>query len=172
MVTAVVGSIAASARSAACCGVAGSRAGRRVGARRRAGRVRWVAVLARLSQIHRSRPLRITSGSPSVSSSATRCRSGAGVPDPQRVRAGQPGGQVELPSQAGSRQRRQAEVGALHHGAGQPVEAGGLQVDQELGGGARRQGGSAPAANVPTAAPPPITATAAATGTSQRRAGG
>jgi len=34
---------------------------------------------------------------------------------------------------------RQAEVGSLDDGAGKPVETGGLQVDEQLGGAAGRQ---------------------------------
>ena len=82
VVTSVVGSIAASARSATCCGVRSDPSGLACAsepcpsATRSAGRstTRCVAELLSLDQVHRSFPFRITSDSPSVPISASRTR--------------------------------------------------------------------------------------------------
>src|SRR5690606_10910540 len=75
VLTSVLGSIAASSASAAACGL---RAGPCCsgGAGMPSGSTRWLALFSELSQIHRSRPLRMMSAWLSVPSSATRTRSG------------------------------------------------------------------------------------------------
>jgi hypothetical protein len=60
---------------------------------------------------------------------------GTGVPDPQRVLAGDQRGEVGAARAGQLGHVGQPEVGALRDRAGQAVEAGGLQVDQQLRGG-------------------------------------
>ena len=105
-----------------------------------------MAVLSWLDQSHTSVPLRITSDSPERAEQGEPVPVGTGVPEPQRVGAGDQGGEVELPDPERPEPSRprppmpgragSTEVGALHDGAGQAVEAGVLDVDEQLGRGA------------------------------------
>ena len=97
-----------------------------------------MAELDSLDQTQALVPLRTTSVSPSEPSRATRCFSS---PAYQTRRVCEPVSNevnAELPA-ADLRQLREAEVGVLHHRAGQPVDARALEVDQQLAGGLGRQ---------------------------------
>ena len=88
------------------------------------------------------------------------------LPDPERPEL-EPDPWPPMPGRAG-----QAEVGPLDDGAGEPVEPGVLQVDEQLGRGARWQRGVGRAAIDTGGARRRRPTTATATpGTSQRRAG-
>src|SRR4051812_11720267 len=63
-----------------------------------------------------------------------------GVPDPHGMGARHHRPEVGAAVGGGAGQRRQAEIGPRHDGAGQPVDLHGLQVHQELLRAARRQG--------------------------------
>jgi hypothetical protein len=125
--------------SAACCGV--TPAGRLSASclpALPAGTVKWVAELDSLDQTQALVPLRTTSVSPSEPSRATRCLSSPAYQTREGVRAGQQRGQRGAAA-ADLGQLREAEVGILHHRAGQPVDARALQVDQQLAGTLGRQ---------------------------------
>jgi hypothetical protein len=173
VLTAVVGSMAASAASAASCGVDGTPVGSPAGfLSAPAGTVRWVAALSRLRQIHTSDPLRTTSVSPSVPSSASRTLSSPAyqtravlLPAISLVRSASPWPPVSPGSDGSPRSAVCTMV---------PDSPSTLAFCTSTSSwAALRSGsdGSAVAAIVPAAAPPPITSTAAADGTSQRSAG-
>jgi hypothetical protein len=63
----------------------------------------------------------------------------AGVPEAKRVGAGDQRGQVGAAAATDPRQAGKPEVGVLHDGAGEAVEAGALYVDEELCRGAMRK---------------------------------
>ena len=106
-----------------------------------AGRVWWTAVFSWLDQIHRSVPLRITSDSPRLPTRASRCC----FCPPYQTRQVcvpvivEPSDDEPPPRPPEGREVRQAEVGGLHHGAGDIGQLGLLHVDEELGGAALRQ---------------------------------
>ena len=139
MLTLVVGVIASSAASAACCGVSGDAAARlcgavRPGSRQRCGGVRRLVLAGPGPQVgavadHVGLAERAEQREPRWSGPAYQSRSVC-EPETSEVRS-------ELPAAAERRQARQPEVGVLHDGAGEAVEPGLLHVDEQLGGGAR-----------------------------------
>ena len=169
----MVGSIAASAASAASCGVDGTPVGSAFGfLSASAGIVRWLAVLSRLRHIHTSEPLRITSVSPSVPSRASRTLSSPAyqtravlLPATSLVRSASPWPPV-MPGSDGS--PRSAVCTMVPESPSTLAFCTSTSNCAALRSGSD---GSALAAIVPAAAPPPMTTTAAADGTSQRSAG-
>ena len=181
MVTLVVGSTAASAFSAAGCGVERGRDGQRG---RRPGRrsacagsviVRgglglcWTRPTRRCRCGRRRTRRGCRAGRPVAG-----CR--AAVPDPQGVGPGDQAGEVGGGSGAArpggqSGDRGEAEVGGLHDRSRQAGEVRALEVDEELGGGPRGQSASTRwprRSRLRSTAP---TTATAATGAAQRAAG-
>ncbi len=172
VVTDVVGSIAARALAAASCGVTGRSEGVvACGVAAPAGSLRCWAVLSRLVHIHTSVPLRMTSVSPSVPSSASRTL----VSPAYQTRAvllpvislvmSEP---LLPPSADTSGSPRSALSTTVPDSPSTLAVCTSTRSCAALRAG---RAGSALATIVPAAAPPPITATAAAVGTSQRSAG-
>ena len=138
-----------------------------------AGSFNGSAVLSALRHSQTSEPLRITSVSPSVPSSASRTLSSPGVPDPGGVAAGDELRQVRRALAAGDARpaRGSPRSARLHHGAGETGEPAFCRSTSNWAALRSGSDGSALATIVPAAAPPPMTTTAAAAGTSQRSAG-